>query len=109
MRLLASGAFREAYAELVPQFEQATGHQVTTEFGASQGGATDSIPSRLQRGEAADVVVIASGPMNELIKSGYIRPETRIDMVRSGLGMVVRKGASRPDISSESALKRTLL
>lgn len=109
VHVMTSGAFTAPYKELVPQFEAATGHKVVSAFGASQGGASDSIPSRLDRGEPADVVILAGPALDGLIKAGKVVDGSRVDVVRSTIGMVVRKGAPRPDISTVEALKRTLL
>jgi molybdate transport system substrate-binding protein len=109
LTVLVSGAFTEAYGQLVPQFEMATGHTVRTAYGASMGNAPDSIPVRLQRGEPADVVIMAAEALDALTQSGQVRAGSRVDLVRSRIGMVVRAGAPRPDISTVEALKRTLL
>src|SRR3954468_11598517 len=61
LRVMASGGFTAAYLQLIPEFERTTRHKVVTSFGASMGGAPDSIPKRLERGEPADVVILA-GP-----------------------------------------------
>jgi molybdate transport system substrate-binding protein len=73
------------------------------------GNAADSIPVRLQRGEAADVVILAGSALDDLIAQGRVRAGSRVDLARSSIGMVVRAGAPKPDISSADALKRTLL
>jgi molybdate transport system substrate-binding protein len=73
------------------------------------GKAPDSIPSRLQRGEAVDVVILAAGALEELIKQGKLVPGSRLDLVRSSIGAAVRAGAPKPDIGTVDALKRTLL
>lgn len=109
LSVMVSGAFTEAYNQLIPQFEKATGHKVMTAYGASMGNAPDSIPVRLQRGEPADVVIMAADALEALIESGQVRRNSRVDLVRSSIGMVVRAGAPRPDISTVEALKRTLL
>jgi molybdate transport system substrate-binding protein len=109
LRVMTSGAFTAAYLELVPQFERATQHKVVTSFGASMGNAPDSIPQRLTRGEAADVVILAGSALDELTKQGRIVPDSRVDLVRSAIGVAVRAGALKPDISSVAALRRTLL
>ena len=107
--VLTSGAFTAAYLELVPEFERATRHRIVTAHGASMGSAPDSIPSRLQRGERVDVVIMAGPALDELITQGKIVAGTRVDLVRSGIGLAVRRGAPKPDISSVDALRRTLL
>jgi molybdate transport system substrate-binding protein len=109
VRVMTSGAFTAAYLELVPEFERATHKKVVSAFGASMGNTPDSIPNRLKRGEPVDVVIIAAPALDELIKQGKIEAGSRRDLVRSRIGMVVRAGAPKPDISSVEALKRTLL
>ena len=109
VRVMTSGAFTEAFLNVVPEFERATRTTVVTTFGASMGGAPDSIPSRLARGEPVDVVILASGALDDLIKQGKVVAGSRVDLVRSSIGMAVRAGAPKPDISSVAALTRTLL
>jgi len=109
VRVMTSGAFTEAFLQVVPEFERTAQTKVLTAFGASMGGAPDSIPSRLGRGEPADVVILASEALDDLIKRGRVVAGSRIDLVRSAIGMAVRKGAPKPDISSVDALRRTLL
>ena len=106
---MTSGGFAAAYDDLTPQFEKATGHKVVTAYGSSQGGAPDSIPSRLARGEPVDIVILAAPALDGLIKQGRVGRGSRVDLVRSTIGMVVRAGAPKPDISTPEALKRTLL
>lgn len=109
VNVMASGGLTEAYRNLIPEFERTTKNSVKSAYGASTGGAPDSIPSRLQRGEPADVVIMASNSLDELIKQGKVVPGSRVDLARSSIGMAVRAGAPKPDISSVDALKRTLL
>lgn len=109
VRVMTSGAFTAAYLEVIPEFERATQNKVVTAYGASMGNAPDSIPSRLQRGEPVDVVIIVGSALDELIKQGKVVAGSRVDLARSSIGMAVRAGAPRPDISSLDALKRTLL
>ena len=106
---MTSGGFTAAYKELYPQFERATGHKVLSAYGASQGGAPDSIPSRLARGEPVDVVILAAPALEGLIKDGKVVPGSRVDLVHSQIGMVVRAGAPKPDISTFEAYRRTML
>ena len=107
--VMTSGAFTAAFLEAAPAFEQTTRTRVSTAFGASMGGAPDSIPSRLNRGEAADVVILAREALDDLVAKGKVVPGSQVDLVRSTIGMAVRAGAPKPDISSVDALKRTLL
>jgi len=109
VKVMTSGAFTAAYLAIVPEFERATAHTVTTAFGASMGSAPDSIPSRLQRGEPVDVVIMADTALEDLIKQGKVAAGSRVDLVRSSIGVAIRAGAPRPDISSVDALRRALL
>ncbi len=109
IRVMSSGGFTAAYRALVPAFERATGNRVVTAYGASMGNAPDSIPSRLARGEPADLVILAGPALDRLIAQGRAVAGSRVDLGRSIIGMAVRAGAPRPDIGSVEAFKRTLL
>ena|SRR5437773_5568955 len=109
IKVMTSGGFTAALTELTPAFERATGHTVVTTYGASLGGAPDSIPSRLRRGEPADVVILASEALDDLVGQGRVVAGSRVDLARSSIGMAVRAGAPKPDISSVDALKHALL
>src|SRR5262245_10960039 len=106
--VMTSGAFTAAYLELIPAYTHATKHKLVTATTA-MGTGVESIPSRLQRGDAADVVIVAGDALDELIRAGSVVAGSRVDLARSSIGMAVRAGAPKPDISSVEALKRTLL
>ena len=108
IRVMTSGGLTAAYLELIPQFERATGNKIVT-AATSMGTGSDSIPSRLQRGERVDVLIVADAALEELIKDGRVVAGSRVALARSGIGMAVRAGAVKPDISSVEALRRTLL
>ncbi|MDA7417282.1 substrate-binding domain-containing protein [Xenophilus arseniciresistens] len=109
IHVMTSGGFTAAYNDLRPGFEKQSGHSVKTAYGASMGNASDSIPSRLGRGEPADVVILARPALDALVKDGKVVAGSQVDLVRSSIGLVVRQGQPRPDVSSVEALKRTLL
>jgi molybdate transport system substrate-binding protein len=109
IRVMTSGAFTEALRDLATQYERATKNTVVTTYGASMGDAPGSIPSRLRRGEPVDVVILAAQALDELIAQKQVAAGSRVDLVRSSIGIAVRAGAPRPDVSSVDALKRTLL
>jgi molybdate transport system substrate-binding protein len=109
IHVMTSGAFTEAFLQLVPLFEKQTGHTVVTAFGASLGNAPDSIPMRLQRGEPADLVILAASALDDLIAQGKVARGSRVDLVRSSIGVAVRAGAPRPDVSTVAALTKALL
>jgi molybdate transport system substrate-binding protein len=109
IKVVTSGAFTAAYLELVPEYEHATRNKLLTEFGPSMGTTHNAIPVRLERGEAIDVVIMAAPALDDLIKQGKVRADSRVELVQSKMGMAVKAGAPKPDISTVDALKRTLL
>ena len=106
--VMTSGAFTAPFEVAAPWFERRTGHEVTPVFGASTGGAPDSIPARLARGERADVVIASAQAVDALIVAGQVEPGSRRDLVLSRIGVAVRAGAPKPDISSVEALTRAV-
>ncbi len=108
IRVMTSGAFTAAYLELIPELESVTKKKIVT-AATSMGTGSDSIPSRLERGEPVDVVIVADAALVQLIKGGMILAESRTLLARSSIGMAVRAGAPKPNISSVDAFKRTLL
>ncbi len=104
VKVMLSAAFKEAYVELVPQFERATGHKVVTIW-----APTVEMMKRLKGGEAVDLVIIAADSIEELIKLGKIAPGSRVDLAKSVIGVAIRAGAPKPDIRTTEAFKRTLL
>lgn len=108
VRVMTSGGFAAPHLELVSPFEGTTKHRVVTDA-TSTGIGEDSIASRLRRGEPADVVILTDAALDELIKEGRIAPDSRVALARSAIGMAVRAGAPKPDISSVEALRRALL
>jgi len=106
--VMTSGAFTAPFQDAAPWFERRTGHDVVAVFGASTGGAPDSIPARLARGERADVIIASAQAIDALIASGEVEPGSRRDLVLSRIGVAVRAGAPKPDVSTVDALVRTL-
>jgi molybdate transport system substrate-binding protein len=106
--VLTSGTFTAAHLELAVDFERSNKTKVTTAT-TSMGVGADSIPSRLKRGDIADVVIVAAEALDDLIKDGLVIAGSRVDLARSRIGMAVRAGAPKPDIGSVEALKRALL
>jgi molybdate transport system substrate-binding protein len=107
--VMSSGAMSAALRELMPAFERASGSTLTVVSGGSVAGAADSIPDRLQRGERADVVIMAAAGIDDLAKAGHLVAGSRVDLARSSIGLAVRAGAPKPDIGSVDALRRALL
>ena len=109
IKVMNSGGFAAAYLELAPEFERATGNTITTAWGPSMGVAPDAIPMRLRRGEPVDVLIMVGYALGDLIKQGKVIADSRVDLARSKIGMAVRAGATKPDISSVEAFKQTLI
>jgi molybdate transport system substrate-binding protein len=104
IQVMCSLAFKAAYIELVPRFERESGMKIASQF---VGGV--DIRKRLREGADADLVIMAGAAIDDLIGEGLVAPGSRVDLVRSKIGVAVRAGAPRPDISSPDALKRALL
>lgn len=107
--VMTSGGFAEAMDRLEPQFEKRIGRDITIVKGSSSGGAVDSIPERLKRGEHADVVILSREGLANLEQQNLVAPGTTRDLVRSLIGMAVRKGAPVPDISTAAKFDAVLL
>lgn len=102
--MLSSNGVREAFSELIPQFEKATGHRVLVVW-----DGTLNIKKRIDSGEATDLVVMPAADVDALIASGGLMPGSRIDLAKSIIGVAVRAGIAKPDISTSEGLKRALL
>jgi molybdate transport system substrate-binding protein len=109
LRVMISAGFYGVYSELGPAFERASGHRLVTTRGPSMGDSPEAIPTRLARGEAADVVILDGGAADDLAKRDLVRADSKIELARSLIGMVVRAGAEKPDIGSVEAFRSTLL
>jgi len=109
VHVMISAGFFGVYSELGPAFERASGHRLVTTRGPSMGDSPEAIPARLARGEVADVVIMDAGAVDELGRRGQVRADSKVELARSLIGMVVRAGAAKPDIGSVDALRSTLL
>src|SRR3984893_5083097 len=109
VRVMISGGLTAAYNTLVPEFERTTGHKVLTAYGPSMGTTVNAIPVRLERGEAADVLIMVGYALGDLVKQGKGIADSRVDLVKSPIGIAVKSGAPKPDISSADTIKRALL
>jgi len=109
VHVMISAGFYGVYSELGRAFERTAGHHLITVRGPSMGDSPEAIPTRLVRGEAADLVILDGGMIDELGQKGWVRVGSKIELARSLIGMVVRAGAPKPDIGSVAALRITLL
>jgi molybdate transport system substrate-binding protein len=104
IKVLSTQATEEAYKELVPQFEKTTGHKVITVF-----TGTLAANKRLAAGETYDLLIMSAPSIEEHIKGGKVVPGSRVDLAKSGVGVAVKAGAPKPDISTNEALKKSVL
>jgi molybdate transport system substrate-binding protein len=103
VRVLASNGMKGALEALQPQCERAIGHPLALQF-----SSTAALKKRIEEGEGFDVTVISAEAITGLTKEGKLVGNSRRDVARSELGIGIRAGATRPDIHSPEALKRTL-
>ena len=108
IQVMTSGAFTAAYLDLKPAFERSSKHNLVT-LATTMGVGAESIPSRLRNGETADVVIVDDDSLKALIAEGLVAAGSRVPLARSGIGMAVKAGSVKPDISSVAALRRALL
>jgi molybdate transport system substrate-binding protein len=104
IKLLASGAVKEATLELIPQFEKVSGDKVAVTW-----VGTVDIKKKIAAGEIFDLVIVAAPEIDAFAKDGKITAGTKVDLVRSSVGVAVKAGAPKPDVSSADAVKKALL
>jgi molybdate transport system substrate-binding protein len=103
IRLLASNAFKPAFQDIAPQFEQASGHKLVATY-----GSTGNLRATVGKGTPFDVILIGTSALDELIKQGKVAGSPH-RMARSGIGVSYRNGAPKPDVGTNAALKSALL
>ena len=104
IRVLHSGAFKSAMADIKPLFEQASGHKLVLDSDTS-----GRIAQRIDKGEQTDFIVSTSAGVDDLIRQGKVLADSKAQVARAGVGVVVRKGAAKPDISTPEKFKEALL
>ncbi len=104
LRILSTTAMKTSLDALVPTFEQASGHTVSSQFGPSP-----RIAKRVADGEANDVAIVTGPAVDDLIKQGRLVPGSRSDVAQSAMALAVKKGAPQPDISTPEAFRKTML
>ena len=109
VRVMISGGLTAAFNALVPAFEKQSGNKVLVAYGPSMGTTTNAIPMRLDRGEPADVLIMVGYALNDLATKGKVQAGSEVELVKSPIGVAVKAGAPRPDISTADAVKRALL
>lgn len=102
--VIASTGMSTLFKQMIPAFERSSGHKVLISYDTS-----NIILGRINAGETADMVVLTSPAIDSLTKQGKLVAGSRVDLAKSGVGVAIRSGAAKPDISSPEAFKRTLL
>ncbi|MGZ5650477.1 MAG: substrate-binding domain-containing protein [Usitatibacter sp.] len=109
LKVMISGGFSGPYEKLLPEFERTTGIKVTTRSGSSQGTGPETIGAQLARGVPVDVVILSREGLAELIAAHRIAPGSDADLARTPIGVAVRSGAAKPDVSTVEAFKKAAL
>ena len=104
IKVLTAGAYKQVILALQPDFETQTGHKLIVD-----NATTGQLVKRIDGGEAFDVVVAPPKAIDELTRKGKVAAGSRVLLARVGIGVVVREGAPKPDISSVEAFKKALL
>ncbi len=104
IKVIASAAVKEIVLDVIPAFEKSSGHKVTAIW-----AGTEAITKRISGGEVVDIVLIAAPNIQKLISEGRLVAGSRADVAKSGIGVAVRAGLPKPDISSGEAVKKAVL
>lgn len=104
VNVLTAGAMKAVVVELAASFEKATGHKITLSNDTAGG-----LQRKIEAGATFDVAIITPGVINGLITKGKMAEGSRIDLARVGIGVAVKEGAAKPDISTVESFKKTLL
>lgn len=102
--VLASNGVKAALEDLAPAFERESGHKLNIQFGVAV-----PLKRQIEAGAAFDLAILTTAGIDDLAQQGKVDAATRTNVARSGVGIGIRAGAPRPDISTTDALKRTLL
>jgi len=104
MNVLISDGMKTVFEAVTPQLEQATGRKLAAQFDSSK-----NLRDKILAGEPFDATIITADVLDDLIKQGKIAAGGRADISRTGIGMGVRAGTTKPDISTAESLRRTLM
>jgi len=104
IQVLSTNGLKHALEKLAPEFETATKHKLALQFAPAA-----DMKGRIEKGEAFDLTFLTAAAIDDLIKQGRLVAATRTDIAKAGAGVAIRSGASRPDITTADAFKRTLL
>jgi molybdate transport system substrate-binding protein len=104
IKLICSNGYHAVIDVLGPQYEKATGNKLVVSYGLAA-----ELGKKIEGGEPFDLTILAPPQIEALVKQGKIVPDTRTVLAKSGMGVMVRTGAPKPDVSTVDAFKKTLL
>ena len=104
VHVLCSNGLKAVFEELAPQFERASGHKIVVKFGLAA-----NFKQQIEAGEAFDLAILTPAAIDDLIKSGKMAADSRTVIARTGLGIMIRSGASKPDVRTTDSFKKALL
>jgi molybdate transport system substrate-binding protein len=104
IKVLTAGAFKQIVVALAPEFEKQTGHKLVIE-----NETVGALVKKIEGGEAFDVTFLSPAAVDDLVKNGKVAAGSRVNIARVGVGVMVKEGAPKPDISSVDAFKRAVL
>jgi molybdate transport system substrate-binding protein len=104
LKVLSAGAVKKIVSELAEDFQRESGHTVTI-----ASGTAGQLRDKVAQGEAADVVIVTDTALEQLQTANAVITDTRADIARTGVGVAVREGAPRPDISTPEHFKEAVL
>ncbi|SDA41741.1 MULTISPECIES: substrate-binding domain-containing protein [unclassified Janthinobacterium] len=109
IHVVSSGGFAQAYRNLAPAYERASGDRLLSAWGPSMGSTSNAIPARLARGEQVDVVIMVGDALDKLMQEGRLVPGSKVVLAQSPIACAVRHGAAKPDISTIDGLRSAFL
>ena len=109
IRVVSSGGFAQAYKNLAPAYERASGDHLLSDWGPSMGATKNASPARLARGEQIDVVIMVGDALDKLMREGRLVPGSKVVLANSPIACAVRHGAAKPDISTTEGLRKAFL
>src|SRR5689334_10570303 len=104
MKGLFSNGVKAVVLDLLPEFERANGVTPVITW-----ASTNMLMDEIRKGATGDLAILTDEAIDGLIQQGKMMAGTRVDLVRSAIGIAVRQGAPKPDIGSAAALKKALL
>jgi molybdate transport system substrate-binding protein len=104
IRVLSSNGVKAVIDDVRPEIERALGRPVEIEFSTAA-----TLKSRIEKGEAFDATILTPALLHELVQQGHVAGDSVVNLARSGVGVAVREGAPKPDVSTPDALKAALL